>query len=382
LNYTDAPNPPKPQEIDAGDKVTPPSAPTREGYTFGGWFLDAAGTGAAWDFGNDTVKKDVTLYAKWMHNYTVTFDLNYTGAANPPANQEIDEGGKVTQPAVPTREGYTFGGWFTDAAGTGAAWDFDTDTVKEAITLYGTWTRNTYKVTFYTGDAEYTPVPLENVLYEDKITAPVITKTGYTLDGWYKEAAKTTKWDFGNDTVKENITLYAAWTRNSYTVTFDLNGAPGTAPAHPAVLYEGKITRPSPDPTREGFAIDGWYRNAEGTGAAWDFDLNTVTENITLYAKWAVWLESKLSSWTVTTGSAVSIVREITTESEYTSYTDETHYTYKESYQIGTTIYEYEMSRNGESAHEVDILDTVIKGFTQEAEYGRIREEGSHERKQ
>jgi uncharacterized repeat protein (TIGR02543 family) len=124
LNYTDAPNPPKPQELDADCKITPPAAPKREGYAFGGWFMNAAGTGAAWDFGTDTVKKDITLYAKWTRSYTVTFDLNYTGAANPPKPQEIDVGGKATQPAVPAREGYTFGGWHTDAAGTGAEWNF------------------------------------------------------------------------------------------------------------------------------------------------------------------------------------------------------------------------------------------------------------------
>jgi uncharacterized repeat protein (TIGR02543 family) len=150
LNYTDAPNPPKPQEIDADGKATQPAVPARTGYVFGGWFTDAAGTGEAWDFGTDTVKKDITLYAKWAHSYTVTFDLNYTGAANPPKPQEIDEGGKATQPAVPAREGYTFGGWFMDAAGTGAAWDFGTDTVTENITLYGTWTQIKYTVTFHT----------------------------------------------------------------------------------------------------------------------------------------------------------------------------------------------------------------------------------------
>jgi uncharacterized repeat protein (TIGR02543 family) len=78
--------------------------------------------------------------------YTVTFDLNYTGATNSPDNQKIDEVGKVTIPTPPTRTGYTFGGWFTDAAGTGAAWDFDKDTVTEDITLYAKWMPLTFAV--------------------------------------------------------------------------------------------------------------------------------------------------------------------------------------------------------------------------------------------
>jgi uncharacterized repeat protein (TIGR02543 family) len=65
LNYTDAANPPNPHEIDAGGKVTPPAAPVRTGgYTFGGWFLDEAGT-TKWDF-DSPVTADLTLYAKWM----------------------------------------------------------------------------------------------------------------------------------------------------------------------------------------------------------------------------------------------------------------------------------------------------------------------------
>jgi uncharacterized repeat protein (TIGR02543 family) len=158
--------------------------------------------------------------------YTVTFDLNYTDAPSPPKPQEIDADGKVTPPAVPVRTGgYTFGGWYTDAAGTGAAWDFGTDTVTTDIDLYAKWTRNTYKVTFYTGDAEPTPAPLENVLYDDKITAPVITKTGHTLDGWYKEADKTTKWNFALNTVKESITLYGEWIpASAYGISLNQSG--------------------------------------------------------------------------------------------------------------------------------------------------------------
>jgi hypothetical protein len=130
------------------------------------------------------------------------------------------------------------------------------------------------------------------------------------------------------------------------------------------------------------WTVDGWYRNAAGTGAAWDFDLNTVAEDIDLYAKWAVWLESKVSSWNVTNGSAVSImsISGYSIESEYTSYTDETHYTYKESYQLGGTsgtIYETEISRNGESERITSItryangnVTTTVTDYVYDADSG------------
>jgi hypothetical protein len=69
--------------------------------------------------GSATVEYDEMETA--ARRYTVTFDLNYTDAANPPKPQEIDADGKVAQPAVPVRTGYTFGGWFLNSAGTGAA---------------------------------------------------------------------------------------------------------------------------------------------------------------------------------------------------------------------------------------------------------------------
>jgi uncharacterized repeat protein (TIGR02543 family) len=111
-----------------------------------------------------------------VSTYVITFDLNYTGATNPPKPQEIDEGSKVTLPSpAPTRTGYVFGGWFLNAAGTGAAWDFGTDTVKKDITLYAKWTRNTYKVTFDTGGVA--PVPaIQDVPYGDYAKIPADTR--------------------------------------------------------------------------------------------------------------------------------------------------------------------------------------------------------------
>jgi uncharacterized repeat protein (TIGR02543 family) len=214
-----------------------------------------------------------------VSSYTVTFHTN--GGTPADFTQQVQSGGKVTLPSpAPTRDGYTLDGWFTDAAGTGAAWDFDKDTVTTNIGLYAKWTRNAYKVTFDTGDAEHTPAPLENVLYYDKITAPVITKTGYTLDGWYKEAAKTTKWDFALNTVKENITLYGTWIKNSI-VTFNTGEGGSIVPAL-EVPHGSAATKPA-NPTRTGYAFDNWY--ATNADTPYNFD-SPVTADITLYAKW------------------------------------------------------------------------------------------------
>jgi uncharacterized repeat protein (TIGR02543 family) len=141
--------------------------------------------------------------------YTVTFDLNYTGVANPPPNQEIDAGGNVTPPAAPTRDGYTFGGWYTDAAGTGAAWDFDKDTVTTNLDLYAKWTR-TYTVTFNTGTGG-SIVPALEVPHGGTATRPGTnpTRADCDFDNWYAANADT-PYNFSS-TVTADIVLYAKW---------------------------------------------------------------------------------------------------------------------------------------------------------------------------
>lgn len=68
--------------------------------------------------------------------YTVTFNSNGGSAV---ASQTVADGGKVTEPADPTKDGYTFGGWYKEDTLT-TEWDFSTDTVSAATTLYAKWT--------------------------------------------------------------------------------------------------------------------------------------------------------------------------------------------------------------------------------------------------
>ncbi|WP_420490749.1 InlB B-repeat-containing protein, partial [Neobacillus drentensis] len=93
--------------------------------------------------------------------------------------------------------------------------------------------------------------------YNAKITAPESpTKIGYTFGGWYKDAAFTTEWDFENDTVSAiNITLYAKWIINRYTVTFDSQGGSDVTGIH--ANYHSKITAPTP-PIKVGYTFGGW----------------------------------------------------------------------------------------------------------------------------
>lgn len=86
---------------------------------------------------------------------------------------------------------------------------------------------DTYTLTFDSqggGDV----APISRIIVGDKVTAPTApTRQGYTLSGWYKEAAYKTEWNFTSDKSSRDLTLYAKWTPNTYTVTFDSQGAAG-----------------------------------------------------------------------------------------------------------------------------------------------------------
>ena len=99
---------------------------------------------------------------------------------------------------------------------------------------------------------------------------------------WYKEAECTNVWDFENETVSQDITLYAKWTSIAYTVTFETNG--GSAIEAQLVPDGTFATKPATAPTKEGNLFEGWYTEQTMTNL---FDFYTpITKDITLYAKW------------------------------------------------------------------------------------------------
>ena len=132
---------PQTQTVDKGGKATEPTAPTAEGWIFGGWYKEAGCTNK-YDFATETVTANITLYAKWTavpaDKWTVTFDVQGHGTA--PQTQTVDKGGKATEPTAPTAEGWIFGGWYKEAGCTNK-YDFATETVTANITLYAKWTK-------------------------------------------------------------------------------------------------------------------------------------------------------------------------------------------------------------------------------------------------
>ena len=204
------------------DQLAPSKDASREGYTFGGWQHQ----GEAWDFAADKVVGDMTLTAVWNANgYQVTFD---SAGGNEIDVAEVTFGEEFTL-EVPTRLGYTFGGWktedevlLTDGEGVGVgAWDIAADTA-----LTATWTVNTYNIEYKNMDGALNAEsnPASYTIEDDDITLAAPTKTGYTFVGWTSDEAGEEAVTTLDTSACEDVELWAQWTVNSYTATFVADG--------------------------------------------------------------------------------------------------------------------------------------------------------------
>lgn len=127
---------PAKQIITSGDKVTKPSNPSCAGYKFDGWYKEKE-CNNKWDF-DTTIKADMTLYAKWtkVSTYTVTFNLN-DGTSATYSKQTVFFGNKATEPTIPKRDNYNFGGWYKEKECVNKC-DFNT-VVTTNVVLYAKW---------------------------------------------------------------------------------------------------------------------------------------------------------------------------------------------------------------------------------------------------
>lgn len=128
-------------------------------------------------------------------------------------------------------------------------------------------------VTYKDGDSEYAKQVLPSGTLATRPDAPAATP-GYTFGGWNK--ADGTAWDYASDKVTDNITLYAKWAANTYTITFDTAGGSEIAPI--TQEYGTVITAPEA-PTREGYTFIGWDKEIPTT---------MPTENMTVTAQWEI----------------------------------------------------------------------------------------------
>lgn len=271
-----------PASVKEGGKVTiPTEKPTKDGHKFLGWFTERHGGDKVTS--DTVVNGDMTVYAQWeriIPTYTVSYDVN--GGDGSYSDATVSEGGKVTLPTDPTRDGYKFLGWFTERDG-GSKVTSDT-VVTGDMTIHAHWERiiPTYTVSYDAngGNGSYPPTVVKE---GEKIPLPADpTREDYEFLGWF--TAPTGGVKVTPDTaVTGAMTLYAHWDEieTSFTLNYDTDGGEHI---DPVTLANGDKL-PLPTPTRRGYTFLGWY-DAKVGGNRLTPDTSTISGDMTAYARW------------------------------------------------------------------------------------------------
>ena len=186
-----------------------------------------------------------------------------------------DKNSKFTELVpVPTKENYTFAGWYNG----NEKYDFSAVPTDD-VTLTAKWTANDYEVSFVT---EHGKAPAsQNVPYNETADDPgKLSEDGYTFIGWYTDDTYDTEFDFTKP-IKSNTTVYAKWTANDYEVSFITEH--GDAPTSQNVKYNKTADDPG-KLSAEGYTFIGWYAD-EAHKTKFDFS-TPITGDTKVYAKW------------------------------------------------------------------------------------------------
>ena len=252
---------------------------------------------------------------------TASFNMQSHGSEI--SDQSINYNGKISEPSEPSATGYTFGGWYDEAAcGAGHEWNFNTAITADKE-LFAKWTAKTTTVTLNPNGATTGSDQVVTATYDANmpttttssttVTAP--SKTGYTFGGYYDTSASSGGKQYYTDAAspasantwdKDQSTadLYARWTAETYTADNNLNknnsDASGSSNGKYTATYDAPTIAINTAPTRKGYRVEGYYQEPECThkiaDASGNLIANTdytdaggkwnVTSNQTLYVNW------------------------------------------------------------------------------------------------
>ncbi len=269
------------------------------GYDFTGWNTAADSSGESYEVGEIVdfdVKNNgtVNLYAQW----TYTFDIDGNGDNDNTFITDIKRNYKESFiiDFEPERDGYTFVGWNTDKAKA----DLGTAQFKPGAkisniagkNLYAAWKPISYKVMFdpngATGKASTQTFTYGKTA---ALKANTFKRPGYAFIGWNTDPYGYGTYYFngeycGNMTaVPETIVLYAQWQRETYTISYVLNGGDDRYTNNPYYYDVDSPTIYLGSPVREGYTFAGWYKDPRFSSKITQIKQGS-TGDLTLYAKW------------------------------------------------------------------------------------------------
>lgn len=228
---------------------------------------------------------------------------NANGGTGAPGTQTKVYGSVLTLSSTkPTRTGYTFQGWATSSEGgvsysSGSAYGLDAD-----VTLYAVWKINTYTVSYNANGGSNVPgTQMKTYGVTLALSTVKPTKTGYTFQGWSTSSSGGVNYASGADyTANADVTLYAVWKANTYTVSYNANGGSG-APGAQTKTYGVTLKLSSTKPTRTNYNFKGWGTAPSSATVSYAAGGNyTSNASITLYAIWELaYTAPRLSNFSV-----------------------------------------------------------------------------------
>ena len=305
--------------------------PQREYYTFGGWYNNSSLTGdvitqiSAGSYG------DKAFYAKWVPIiYKIEYDVN--GGVNDSENVDIYTAEDEFAFKDPSKEGYTFVGWYSDKELTAKVEGISKGQGGN-VKLFAKWKENENTIVFMSqtgGGTMDNMVVLSNTTVNLALNTYV--KPGYTFRGWAtRKGGSVTYKDGAEFTVgtQSTYTLYAVWKANENTLIYDANGADGTMD-NEIVETDGKLSLATVAFTKPGYIFVGWATAPDGD-ALYDDGAEYVMGTESTYTLYAVWEKSlnsvkfdsnggegDMESLSATTHSTIQLTENTFTREGYT----------------------------------------------------------------
>ena len=310
------------------EEFTLPDDFSRDYYMFKGWAYEADATAPVFTPGQTIsfadIKADeidsnnqVTLYAVWEKGYSLYYSPNNGTGELAGTFKGYTEPHTIKENTTITREGYTFLGWSLDQNATAPGYYagdeltvsaidskyIQKDTSNELqtyVVLHAVWSEHKYGIDFNANGGSGEMAAMPNIGYDDgtTLTANSFTKEGYTFNGWNTAANGSGTSYADEENVSKltaddnaNVTLYAQWKANSYTVRFNANTGSGTM-SDLAMTYDVAKNLTANAFTKEGYAFMGWSTTPDGEVVYKNGDsvknlTATNGEVVNLYAVWA-----------------------------------------------------------------------------------------------
>ncbi|MBR2828602.1 MAG: InlB B-repeat-containing protein, partial [Bacilli bacterium] len=281
---------------------------SRKGHSFIGWNTKKDGTGTSYNDQQQVVNlasnNDATiiLYAQWEKNtFSINFDAN-SGIGTMESQNFVYGNVQPLNKNTFTKPNYVFTGWNTKSDGSGVEVKDEAEgsilsTINnETLVLYAQWEIEKYTVTFNANTGSGTMAEqiftfgTSSTLNDNKFT-----KNNYTFAGWNTNRDGTGE-NYSNKQniiVNSNLTLYAQWAINTYTILYHSNSGTGAMSNQTIPVDMTQSLTPNTF-VKTGYTFAGWNTKEDGTGNSYKDkekikNLSTINETkIVLYAQWKI----------------------------------------------------------------------------------------------